>query len=215
MSDFVQGGHRVYAARRTFWLKHLHQWHWISAAVCLAGMFLFAITGITLNHAADIEAKPRVEELRDTLPGPLLDQLKATPAERRTGPVPAAVAAWAVVNLDADIAGRPAEWSKDEIYVALPRPGGDAWLTIALEDGDAVHEHTDRGWISYLNDLHKGRHTGRAWSWFLDIFGGACLVFCATGLFLLQLHAGNRPATWPTVGLGLAAPLVLALLFIH
>ena len=32
---------------------------------------------------------------------------------------------------------------------------------------------------------------------------------------LLQLHAGGRPSTWPLVGLGLVAPLLLALLFIH
>jgi hypothetical protein len=32
--------------RRAFWLKHLHQWHWVSSAACLVGMLLFAITGI-------------------------------------------------------------------------------------------------------------------------------------------------------------------------
>ncbi|HCT04276.1 MAG TPA: hypothetical protein DIW86_02815, partial [Pseudomonas sp.] len=36
-----------------------------------------------------------------------------------------------------------------------------------------------------------------------------------TGLFLLQMHAGKRPATWPLVVLGLVAPLLLAILFIH
>ena len=44
--------------RRGFWLRTLHQWHWISSAVCLIGMLLFAITGITLNHASKIEATP-------------------------------------------------------------------------------------------------------------------------------------------------------------
>src|SRR4051812_14498701 len=38
-------------ASRAVWLKNLHQWHWISSALCLLGMFLFSITGITLNHA--------------------------------------------------------------------------------------------------------------------------------------------------------------------
>ena len=42
--------------RRGYWLRTLHQWHRISAAVCLIGMLLFAVTGITLNHAAQIEA---------------------------------------------------------------------------------------------------------------------------------------------------------------
>ena len=38
----------------------MRQWHWISAAVCLIGMLLFAITGITLNHASQIESKPSI-----------------------------------------------------------------------------------------------------------------------------------------------------------
>jgi hypothetical protein len=97
----------------------------------------------------------------------------------------------------------------------LPRPGGDAWLTIALESGALNHELTDRGWISYLNDLHKGRNTGNAWSWFLDVFSVMAIVFSLTGLCLLYMHSTNRPSTWPLVGLGVVIPLVLALLFIH
>ena len=54
--------------RRGYWLRTLHQWHWISAAVCLVGMLLFAVTGITLNHAARIEATPTVVHVNDTLP---------------------------------------------------------------------------------------------------------------------------------------------------
>ncbi|NIV36045.1 MAG: hypothetical protein GWN58_43325, partial [Anaerolineae bacterium] len=33
------------------WLGTLRQWHWISSALCLVGMLLFSVTGITLNHA--------------------------------------------------------------------------------------------------------------------------------------------------------------------
>ncbi len=86
---------------------------------------------------------------------------------------------------------------------------------MSLGDGEVEYERTDRGWISYLNDLHKGRHTGAAWSWFIDIFAAAALVFSITGLFILKMHAGNRPFTWPMVGMGLVIPVLLALLFIH
>ena len=41
--------------RRAFWMRQLHQWHWISSALCLVGLLLFALTGITLNHAGAIE----------------------------------------------------------------------------------------------------------------------------------------------------------------
>ena len=61
--------------RRAYWLKTLHQWHWISSAVCLVAMLLFTATGITLNHAAKIEAAPRVDNHMLELPAPLLAQL--------------------------------------------------------------------------------------------------------------------------------------------
>jgi hypothetical protein len=123
---------------------------------------------------------------------------------------------WLAEALKVDVAdSAEGEWSADEVYVALPRPGGDAWVRIDRASGDTEYEVTDRGWISYFNDLHKGRHTGAAWSWFIDIFAVAALLFSITGLFIMKMHAANRPATWPIVGLGIVVPVVLALLFIH
>lgn len=200
--------------RRSYWLKTLHEWHWVSSAICLIGMLLFAVTGFTLNHAGQIEAKPRVTSLHATVPATVLQRI-APPQGKDRAPLPQALQDWAHAQWSIDTAGREAEWSPDEVYVSLPRPGGDAWLRVGLADGEAEYERTDRGWISYFNDLHKGRNTGTAWSWFIDVFAAACLVFCITGLFILKMHAGNRPFTWPMVGLGLVVPALLALLFIH
>ncbi|MGV2894911.1 PepSY-associated TM helix domain-containing protein [Achromobacter sp. AGC78] len=200
--------------RRAYWLKTLHQWHWISSALCLLGMLLFAITGLTLNNASHIESKAVVTTRQAHLPQSVLKQLTAPPKQKKA-PLPPPVAQWLDDTFDAGAAGKAAEWSADEVYLSLPRAGGDAWLSIDLASGDVEYERTDRGWVSYLNDLHKGRNTGLAWSWFLDIFAVACLVFSLTGLVLLKMHAGNRGATWPMVGLGVVIPVVLALLFIH
>jgi hypothetical protein len=214
MRQAARADRRPDPKRRAFWLKHLYRWHWISSAACLIGMLLFALTGITLNHAAHIESRPRVTSLEAQLPEALLRELTGG-ARPRKGLVPPAVRDWLSREMSVSVGDREAEWSKDEVYVSLPRPGGDAWLSIDLDGGEVRYERTDRGLISYLNDLHKGRHTGAAWSWFIDVFAVATLVFCVTGLFLLQLHAGGRPITWPMVGLGLVIPLVLAILFIH
>ena len=54
-----------------------------------------------------------------------------------------------------------------------------------------------------------------AWSWFIDIFAASALLFSITGLFILKMHAANRPFTWPMVAMGLLVPMLLALLFIH
>lgn len=205
------------AASKAVWLKNLHQWHWISSALCLLGMFLFSITGITLNHAAQIEAKPTVVRQQATAPAPLLKELKAF-AEEHDGdkaPLPAGAEQWLKDTWKVKAGGRSAEWALDEVYLPMPKAGGDAWVRIGLEDGAAEFENTDRGWISWLNDVHKGRNTGTAWNWFIDIFAAACLVFCITGLLILKFHAANRPFTWPMVGLGVLIPFVIALLFIH
>lgn len=194
------------------WLGTLRQWHWISSALCLVGMLLFAVTGITLNHAAQIEAKPDIVERQAELPEALQAELQARTPESG---LPEPLQQWIESELKLDLSDRDAEWSDGELYISLPRPGGDAWLSLDLASGELVYESTDRGWISYLNDLHKGRNTGAAWSWFIDIFAVACVVFSLTGLLLLQRHAAGRPTTWPLVGAGLVIPVLLALLFIH
>lgn len=198
---------------RSWWLKQLHSWHWISAALSLVGMLLFAITGITLNHAATIGAKPVVVEKAGMLPSPLLRMLTA-PHTPDT-PLPEPVARRIAATIGLDPAGKSVEWSDTDAYVALPRPGGDAWVSIDRATGRITAETTDRGWVSYLNDLHKGRNAGGAWVWFIDIFAGACILFTLTGLLLLQLHARHRPTTWPIVAAGLAIPVLLAILFVH
>jgi hypothetical protein len=203
------------APSRAYWLKTLHQWHWISSALCLIGMLLFAFTGITLNHAADIPATPVVQNKTFELPEPLRAAIAVKDDEPDNAALPPALHSWLAQALGVSLPDTAAEWSPEEIYLSLPRPGGDAWLRIERESGSVEYERTDRGWISYLNDLHKGRHTGIAWKWFLDIFSVACLVFCITGLFILKFHAAARPTTWPMVGAGLVIPLLLVILFIH
>ena len=202
--------------RRAVYLKQLHQWHWISSAICLMAMLLFSITGFTLNHAAQIEAKPQVTRLTDAVPAALLPELQAYAEQHADAeaPLPAKLAEWANGAFPVDLRKTAAEWTEEDAYIALPRPGGDAWLRIGV-DGKAEYEKTDRGWISWLNDMHKGRNTGAVWSWFIDIFAIACIVFCVTGFLILKYHAANRPSTWPVIGLGIVLPAVLALLFVH
>jgi hypothetical protein len=198
---------------RAFWLRHLHQWHWISSAICLIAMLVFSATGFTLNHAADIEAHPKVSQIKLQLPEALISVLQQSKDSETELPIE--LRNWLEQQAKINVAARTPEWSPEEVYVPLPRPGGDAWLRIDRQTGELEYEKTERGVVSYLNDLHKGRNTGKAWSWFIDIFALACLIFCITGLFLLKFHAKNRPTTWPMVALGLLLPLLISIVFIH
>jgi uncharacterized protein len=199
---------------RAFWLKQLHTWHWVSSAISLIGLLLFAITGFTLNHAGSIEARPNVESPTAQLPPPLVRLIRPDHAPDAKKPLPPALQGWVADRFGVTATGE-AEWSATDVYLPLPRPGGDGWVSIARETGAVTAEFTDRGWISYLNDLHKGRNAGTAWFWFIDVFAGACLVFALTGLVLLQLHARRRPSTWPLVAAGLLIPAAIAAFLIH
>ena len=207
----VRSGH---TRRRMMWHRQVHQWHWISAAVCLAAIVLFSVTGITLNHASRISAEPQVTTRNAQLPGPLLAQLAGSPVTGNQ-PLPREFADWVQQALQVSPRGRPAEWSDGEIYLSMPGPGTDAWLTIDRASGAVEYEHTDRGWIAYFNDLHKGRNTGTWWIVFIDIVAAACLLFSLTGLLLLQLQARVRSATWPAVGGGLVLLVVMMVFFLH
>ena len=198
--------------RPPVWLGTLRQWHWISSALCLAGMLLFAVTGITLNHANQISAKPLIVTLDTALPKPLLVELQLAATQQQ---LPSSVHNWLEQQLKQSINPTHAEWSSSELYLALPRPGGDGWFSIDLDSGELLYESTDRGWIAYFNDLHKGRNSGAAWSWFIDIFAGICVLFSFTGLWLLTRQTKMRPSTWPVTLAGLVIPLLIMLLFIH
>ncbi|MBY9067500.1 PepSY-associated TM helix domain-containing protein [Hyphomonas sp. WL0036] len=198
-----------------FWKRQARTWHWMSGAVCLIGMLLFALTGITLNHAHQIPAKPKVTELEYVLSGDALAAISPDTEFVSAAALPAATTAEIRRELNVDISGKKGEWTDIDVYVSLPRPGGDAWMSIDRETGDVLYEVTSRGPISYLNDLHKGRNAGAIWSLFLDVFAVACIVFCMTGLWLLQIHSQRRGSTWPLVLGGLAIPVVILLFFLH
>jgi hypothetical protein len=201
-------------SRKSFWLKQLHTWHWMSSAISLVGLMLFAITGFTLNHAGEIEGSPRSVEATAQLPAPLLAKVKPDDAPDAKKPLPADVAKFVSDSLKMKADGE-AEWRADEIYLGMPRPGGDAWISIDRETGAVTSENASRGWIAYLNDLHKGRNAGTVWKWFIDVFVLACIIFTLTGLVLLWMHSRHRRSTWPLVAAGLAIPAALAVFFIH
>ena len=190
------------------------QWHWISAAVSLVGMLLFAVTGITLNHAAVIPASITVTTIESEVPAEVISHLQTLPEEDITVPEP--VRNWLANEHDISVPeGISGEYDGMELYVAWPGPGADRWLAINVDDAALLYEGTERGWIAYFNDLHKGRNTGFVWFVFIDVIAIAMIVFTLTGLWLLVKQASHRQSTWPVTALGLLIPVIIALVFIH
>lgn len=102
-----------------------------------------------------------------------------------------------------------------KLRIAQNRPGEATALTINLASGAFTYEVTDKGWLAYLNDLHKGKNTGDAWVYFIDIFAIACIIFSITGFLLLQRYANTRAKTWPLLIAGLVLPVFFMMFLIH
>src|SRR5262245_61084139 len=187
--------------------RTMHSWHWISAAICLAALLLFSITGITLNHAGSIGAVPQVTTRDAQLPPALLPTLAGD--RDVASAIPPDIADWIESQFDIEVEAATPEWSDDELYLSAPGPGRDAWVSIDRASGAAKFEATDRGWIAYFNDLHKGRNTGLAWTIFIDVVAAACVFFGLTGLVLLWIQARQRTSTWPLVTLGIGVLVFL------
>lgn len=190
-----------------------HLLHWISAAVCFSALVLFTVTGITLNHAGAIGGQPVVTTHSARLPEPLRAALMVGAADATR--LPPALGEWIGREFGIEPGAAAIEWSDEELYLSAPGPGRDAWVSIDRDTGDARSESTERGWLAYFNDLHKGRNTGLAWRVFIDVVAAAVLFFALTGLVLLQIQARQRPSTWPLVVGGTVFAMVLMIFFIH
>ncbi|UDF05110.1 PepSY-associated TM helix domain-containing protein [Asticcacaulis sp. AND118] len=196
----------------SFWRNQLRQWHWISSALCLVGMILFSVTGFTLNHASLIEAKPEITTWEKDLSEATIALLPKA-EDKKLLPVDVAGALKAETGVD--VSKIVPEVSETELYFAMPGPGFDEWMSVERDTGYVSYEKSHRGVIAVLNDLHKGRNAGPAWSLFIDIIAIASVIFCLTGLGLLWIYARGRRITWPLIGLGAIVPFILFLLFIH
>ena len=200
--------------RPIFSLATIRKWHWISSAACFVCMLLFSVTGITLNHAGRIEAAASTTRIAGVVPKSILTAIVLREKDK-TIEVPASLLSWFRENQGIKLSPGLAEINDTELYLALPKPGGDAWWSLDVETGKFEYESTSRGWISYFNDLHKGRNTGTAWIYFMDIFALACVVFSVTGFLLLQRYAETRVQTYPLLAAGAVVPVLLMVFLIH
>ncbi len=108
------------------------------------------------------------------------------------------------------------EWEKQDALVMLdyPLPAGFAYAEIDFQTGELNLDYQTGGVMSLIGDLHKGRHTGEAWSWVIDISAVLMIIFAITGLFILFQNRKKRTSgLWLTL-FGVVTPLVIYLVWV-
>lgn len=74
---------------------------------------------------------------------------------------------------------------EDECEITFQGPGYAATARIARSTGEYTLDVTANDFVTIMNDLHKGRHTGRTWSWVIDISAILSAVIAVSGFILI------------------------------
>jgi hypothetical protein len=184
------------SARRRFNIKFAKLMRWLHiylSMLSLAIVLFFSVTGITLNHpnwfyggaenSRESEGQLSVNWLRSDTPAPADAAFDQAALEHQVSKLEI------VEHLRAThaVGGALADFRVDEneCLVSFKGPGYAADAFIDRETGRYRLTQTYHGFIALLNDLHKGRDTGRVWSAVIDVSAVLMTAISLTGLVLL------------------------------
>lgn len=149
-------------------------------------LLFFALTGITLNHQSAFTGEIKPHRFTGTLdaswmksPGSQKDDIVT--ALRSRHDVRAALSDFRVDD--------------DQVQVSFKGPGYSADGFIDRATGNYELTESRLGFVAVINDLHKGRDTGKAWAGIIDVSAVLMTLVSLTGLVLIfflhkRLRAG-------------------------
>lgn len=169
---------------RRLYLKVMSTIRWLHIYLSMFGftaLVFFAITGITLNHSAwfglesehvqDVTGKLDTKLLSPGGEASSVDKLMIVEALRK----------------EHGLSGAVAEFRTDEseCFVSFKGPGFAADAFINRESGEYQLSIARHGVVAIMNDLHKGRDSGMAWSVLIDVSAILMTLSSVTGMLLL------------------------------
>lgn len=161
------------------WVRWLHIY---GSMLGLCATLLFAVTGLTLNHAEWFEnGAPVVRSLEGTLAPTLLGD----PA--RDGGTVDKLTVAETLRARHGLKGMVSSFEVDDTQclVIWKGPAYSADATIERHDGRYRLEESRRPLMALLDDLHKGRDCGPVWSFVIDASAVVLAFLSLTGLWLL------------------------------
>jgi hypothetical protein len=190
---------------------------WLHIYLSLFGfatLIFFSLTGITLNHPdlllGTVERRSQVAGQMNTR------WLQPQAAAADANDLAQQLARLEIVEhlrSQHQVRGAVSEFRADEFecLVSFKGPGYSADAFIDRETGRYDMTVVDQGAVALMNDLHKGRHSGTAWSWVIDLSAIFMALAGLTGLVLLLYLRRRRTTGLVTTFIG---GLVLVAVFL-
>jgi hypothetical protein len=164
-------------------------------------VLFFAATGIALNHPEwTFGSAETTQTLTGTLPagwqiGGSVDWLKTAETLR------------ARYGLKGSVTEHRSDAEQASLSFRAPAYAADA--SIEMKDGSYTLRVVQQGPLAVLDDLHRGRDSGSAWAWVIDLSGGFLLLIALTGFALSVFLRKTRRAAVITA---LAGALLVGLM---
>ena len=184
--------------------------------VGLSVLLFFSVTGITLNHPDWAFGSARSQrEFEGQIKTDWLAPKSATPNPSGLQPAEELIAKLETAEYlrrRHGIKGVVEEFRVDdrECMVSFKGPGYAAEAFIDRATGRYKVTEMREGLVAVLNDLHKGRHTGRSWAWVIDLSAAVIAFLSFTGLLLLFYIKRRR---FSGLAIAAAALGVVAIIF--
>ena len=189
--------------RRDFYRHSRYVHGWLSAFAFLTLLF-FSVTGLLLNHPEWFEPAKTEETTQLILPESVLKSIKQqeNPSDTILN----------YVRQQQNVVGRyqSSEVMDNEVMIRLESPAGETDIWVMADTGETEITQKPASTVSMLNDLHRGKNSGLAWSWLIDISAIIVIALSLVG-YILFLSIKTRLVTHLVLT---AASLALIILLI-
>lgn len=173
--------------RRDFY-RHARYVHgWLSAFAFIVLVF-FSLTGLFLNHPEWFDPAKDEKTVKIQLPENLLQA-----AQKQENPSNALLD---YIRQKETVVGRyqSSEVLDGEVMIRLESPAGSTDIWALLDTGEVEITQKPASAVSLINDLHRGKNSGTAWRWLIDISAVLILALSLAG-YILFLSVKSRLVT--------------------
>ena len=173
--------------RRDFY-RHARYVHgWLSAFAFIVLLF-FAATGLLLNHPEWFSASNQEQTVKLGLPESFVETVQQQENPSQT--------ILDYVREKHSLVGRykSSEVLDGEIMIRLESPAGSTDVWALLDTGEVEITQKPATTVSLLNDLHRGKNVGTAWSWLIDVSAIIIILLSLAG-YILFLTIKTRLVT--------------------
>jgi hypothetical protein len=191
--------------------------HLYLSMVSFAVVLFFAATGLTLNHPDWFSSQIKTIVRHGVAAKSMLGNRTAQVAAGGGGDATIDKLGLVEMLRSRDgIHGAVSDLRVDDsqIEISFKAPGYSADAFIDRDSGKYDLTETRNGFVAILNDLHKGRDSGRAWSVVIDISASLLVLVSLSGLVLIWFMHKRRTNGLLLAAAGAAAFILIYRLFI-